>query len=513
MKASFRQSMAWLHGWAGLLVGWLLYFVFVTGTIGYFNPEIDHWMRPEEPLAAALPSTESMAAAALDRLRLKATGADNWSITLPGARGASTLELNWRGPGSNDRGGETLDPATNLPLTAEVRDTGGGRALYVMHYELRYLPETWGIWIVGACSVAMLLAIVTGVIAHKKIFKDFFTFRPGKKQRSWLDGHNLVSVVTLPFCLMITYSGLVFFDYQYVFAGPRLIYGAGQEDQFYAELDPRERGARIESSRPASMAPVAPMLDEAARIWGPGQLARISVSHPGHAAMTVVLQRRAGSRISRGRSEILTFAGATGALQPSPQTPPSPISGFRAALLGLHEGLFANGVLRWLYFLSGLLGTAMIGTGLILWTVKRRLKAGPNGAVGIELRVIERLNAGVIVGSPTAVAAYFWANRLIPAHIETRAAWEIHVLFLTLAVAVTYAAIRPVERSWRELCAATGFAFASLPLINLATTHRHLGVSLPAGDWVLAGFDLCMIAIGGIFARLSLLHSPAKAAT
>lgn len=43
----FRQSMNWLHTWAGLVLGWLLYFMFLTGTLGYFDEEIDRWMKPE----------------------------------------------------------------------------------------------------------------------------------------------------------------------------------------------------------------------------------------------------------------------------------------------------------------------------------------------------------------------------------------------------------------------------------------------------------------------------------
>ncbi|MEM9335787.1 MAG: PepSY-associated TM helix domain-containing protein, partial [Pseudomonadota bacterium] len=47
MKGGFRQSMTWLHTWTGLLFCWILYFMFVTGTLGYFDTEIDHWMAPE----------------------------------------------------------------------------------------------------------------------------------------------------------------------------------------------------------------------------------------------------------------------------------------------------------------------------------------------------------------------------------------------------------------------------------------------------------------------------------
>lgn len=45
MTGGFRQSTSWVHTWAGLLLGSLLYFIFLTGTAGYFDSEIDRWMR------------------------------------------------------------------------------------------------------------------------------------------------------------------------------------------------------------------------------------------------------------------------------------------------------------------------------------------------------------------------------------------------------------------------------------------------------------------------------------
>ncbi|HEV7314113.1 PepSY-associated TM helix domain-containing protein [Sphingopyxis sp.] len=47
MKNGFRQSMAWLHTWTGLVLGWLLFAIFVTGTASYFQEEITAWMTPE----------------------------------------------------------------------------------------------------------------------------------------------------------------------------------------------------------------------------------------------------------------------------------------------------------------------------------------------------------------------------------------------------------------------------------------------------------------------------------
>ena len=46
-QEGFRQAMAWLHTWAGLIFGWLLFAIFLTGTLAYFKDEISHWMQPE----------------------------------------------------------------------------------------------------------------------------------------------------------------------------------------------------------------------------------------------------------------------------------------------------------------------------------------------------------------------------------------------------------------------------------------------------------------------------------
>ena len=58
------------------------------------------------------------------------------------------------------------------------------------------------------------------MLIHKRIFKDFFTFRPAAgKQRAWLDAHNVTGVLGLPFHLLISYTGVIIFATSYMFAG------------------------------------------------------------------------------------------------------------------------------------------------------------------------------------------------------------------------------------------------------------------------------------------------------
>ncbi len=501
MKGGFRQSMGWVHTWAGLVVGWILFFVFLTGTAGYFDTEIDRWMQPERPLVVEPVSAGEAVAAAQRRLEDVASDANRWFIGLPDGR-SSSVSLFWAG--ADGRGREELDSSTGRPIAH--RATGGGQLLYRMHYDLHYMSPDWAHWIVGICTMFMLVAIVTGVIVHKRIFADFFTFRPRKGQRSWLDAHNLLSVVALPFHLMITYSGLVFFGYLYMAPVIATTYGTAADARgaFFDELF-----AETESPDPAGVAatltPLAPLV--AAAETHLGTVRFVSVRNPGDANARIVVSggQPSPSRVRRER----VFDGTDGSLLRVSGPASAPMATYQT-LLGLHEGLFAGPALRWLYFLSGLAGTAMIGAGLVLWTAKRRRKSGET----FGFRLVERLNVGTIAGLPVGIAAYFWANRLIPAGMADRAAWEAHAMFGAWAGVLALAFLRPARQAWGEGLWLAALAIGLLPVVNALTTDRHLGVTLPAGAWDLAGFDLTALAVGigfGLAARQAVRASVTQA--
>lgn len=112
---------------------------------------------------------------------------------------------------------------------------------------------------------------------------------------------------------------------------------------------------------------------------------------------------------------------------------------------------------------------------------------------------------GTLAGLPIAIAVYFWANRLIPVNFEGRAEWEVHALFITWGLTLIYPIFRPVHRAWKELLGLSACLYTLLPLLNWLTTDRHLAISIPQGDWVMAGFDLTMLVFGILFGAAALL--------
>ncbi|CFU59876.1 iron uptake protein [Bordetella pertussis] len=88
----------------------------------------------------------------------------------------------------------------------------------------------------------------------------------------------------------------------------------------------------------------------------------------------------------------------------------------------------------------------MVGTGLALWIAKRRQKAA--GRESFALRLVDALNAGSIAGLCVAVAAFFWANRLLPAALPQHAQWEVRIFFGAWLLCGLYAAVAR-RRKWR----------------------------------------------------------------
>lgn len=499
-QGGFRQAMAWLHTWAGLALGWLLFLIFLTGTAGYFDTEIDRWMQPELPPAQTHLNASNTADLLLRRLATDAPGAERWFLRLPDDRNQPYPGIFWQGASVEAgaraaRGSLTLNGETGDMFQA--RDTGGGQLLYQLHWRLHYLTRTQADVIVGFATLFMLVALISGVIIHKKIFKDFFTFRPRKGQRSWLDAHNVLSVLALPFHLMITYSGLVFMAFSYMPLVVAAHYGFGDDarSQFFAEaFDPP--GIEEAANETAPLVALDPLIAKAEKAWGSGRVRNIDIRHPGDRNARILLYESTNTSVSR-TAGLMVFDGVSGELLHRVAPELSTSRGVRDLFVGLHEGLFAGPWLRWLYFISGLMGTGMIATGLLLWAVKRRQRA--EKATGVEnpgLRLVEKLNVGTLVGLPVAIAAYFWANRLLPAGLEARAAWEMHSLFITWAAMLLYGTLRPTKRAWVEQLTVAALAFALLPLLNALTTDRHLGASLSEGDLILAGFDMVMLAMG-----------------
>ncbi len=501
MGTGFRASMDWLHTWGGVVLGGLLFAIFWMGTLSVFDREIDRWMAPMTRFAA------TDAAFSVEALRPSyeaavAAKASTWFAIMPTEREPAVQVISREGSRSVLR---LIDPATSAALP-DPGTWAGTRFLYPFHYMLHI---RLGYWIVGVAAMAMLALCVSGVVIHRKIFADFFTFRADRKPRRLvLDLHNVTGVLGLPFHFVITLSGLIIF-YGVYFPGTAEFAYKDAPRAFAREAYGLYERPRL--GKPGELASLDAMAAEARRLWDGETPRYLFIRNPGDAA-SILQVARAGAHRVTGSNDIAYFDAATGTLLHQ-RGEPTPVLAAQRFIAGLHLIQFRHWTLRWVYFGLGLTGCVVIATGYLFWMESRKKRDERLKPRGV--RLVAGLTVGSVTGIVIATLAFFVANRLLPLGTvflgEDRAALEIWTFYLVWLATFAHAWLRP-GRAWIEQCGAIAALALAAVLLNWLTTGDHIVRSLGSRHlWSIAGMDLLLLAgaATATLAAISLGHRPA----
>ncbi|TGE84722.1 PepSY domain-containing protein [Pseudoalteromonas sp. KS88] len=504
MKESFFRSMTWMHTWVGLLVCWLLYLIFFAGTISFFRDEVTLWNQPalhsiQAPQERIALQREQIIAG-VDYLKATAPESGRWGIYLPTER---EPQLNYayekpRPEGKRFGGWQDyyINPTTGDSLQ-QPRETKGGNFFYRLHFDLHYIDVRTARWIVCFASLFMLVALISGVVIHKRIFKDMFSFRKNKGSRSWLDGHNVSSVLALPFHIMITYTGLITLIFM-LFPYPAMTaYDDGVRGLFN---DVTPTNVRTKSSDVAApLTPIDSVLDQIYTNWPNADLTRFSIKDPNKTSATITVRASTGTLV-RDQTPTMLFNGVDGSLIAKSVDEYSSTEVFYDSLTALHTGRLANPLLRWLYFLCGIAGCIMIATGCIMWAkrIRERMKKDQKASFGLKL--VEGLNLATLMGLPLATCAFFIANRLLPLSLTQRADKEILAFFIAWLAVALFSLFKRAKMQWYLLAWVNAVACISVPLINALTTKGGIVSYLLNSQWALFSFDLVCLVCALLFA-------------
>jgi len=515
MNTTFRQSMQGLHTWAGVLLGSLLFVIFWMGSLSVFDREIDRWMMPATRLAA--PPAEL----ALDRTVLPAAeqlvgrDATQWSVNLPTER-APMLLLRWRE--GDVRHVHHVDPASGAVL-AEAGTLGGTGFIFPFHFRLHLKWMDLGYWLVGLAAMSMLVLLVSGVVMHRKIFREFFTFRPAKRlPRASLDLHNLAGVLALPFHFLITLSGLLIFIGIYFPASHWGAYGQDSKAKDAYTAEANGRFTRPKLGEPGSLASLDRMVAQAESHWAGERANYLRVWHPRDAASYVEVRRSYANEVTMNVDQVYFDAASGVELR---RFEAAPVKNVQRFFTGLHFIQFDHWSLRWLYFLAGLSGCVMIATGFLFWLESRRARHARHGLAGV--RVVQALTVGSVTGTIAATFAFFIANRLLGASATLgswdRAGTEMAVFYAVWVGCFVHAALvarREPSLGWRQQCMAVAVLALVAVAANGLTTGGHLLNTLSSGrpsDAAVAGVDLLLLVSAALAAwtarRLARSPSPA----
>lgn len=528
MKPGFRQSMSWLHTWGTLWLGWVLVCVFITGAMAVFADDLTYWMQPEQMRSnqrPVLPASELIAAAQAQMapdisnttawLNIELDGhADQYGRTTRYYWWQTELGKSWGALGGLD----FIDAHTGLPRqngvvpegsveSVKIRDTASGRFFSIVHYTLTPSGNRWGFWLVFVATMAFLLALVSGIIVHKKIFADFFTFRPSKGQRSWLDAHNALAVMTLPFLFMIAYTGLSFFPEGYL--AP--VSGLRQEHKAVLGLnEPASEGVRrapgVQTHALADMGELARRFEAQGDEVRHVNAGRLDTEEP-------------FIKMTTQKGSVFTFDAVTGRLLNDAEAAErvgrdapviNPVRRAQGVMRALHEGHFGGRSywVSWLYFFSSMAAAAMMAVGLLLFMVKRRQKSGNEfGRLTPWMySVFDTFNLVAVAGVCMGCIGILWANRLLPVDLQ---AWtgrhHIEQLSFYLFIAASFGhavwrvAQQRLQQAWVEQLAALAGLCVLLPWVNAIGSSGHLLRYIQAGEWQAAGVDLAATGLGLLF--------------
>lgn len=371
------------HSLLGLVLGALIYQICLTGTLTVFAGELRQWEQPAAPVVQSL-SPEAYATAVAEGAKL-AGKAGPPVIILGPTRALPRLEV--RIPGKE--GGGYADAAGYVRVPV---DTGWTDFVTELHERL-HMPGVWGIALVATAGIALLAALITGIAAHPRIFRDAFRLRRGGNvQLEQADLHNRTGVWGLPFHLIVTISGC--FLALVPVLGPPLAFIAyeGDIDRAVAEMSGEMPGVKAKSS---ALPDVASLIRRVESEHAPARVSFVMLEAPATTRQVLHIDTDVPRQLAAGESyrfdgdgKALGVAGfADGPLEKQ----------LHSAMFQLHFGSFGGLPVQLLYGVLGSLLCWLISTGIRIWLIRQASR-------GRSVAVWTRLWDSIVWGQVTALA-------------------------------------------------------------------------------------------------------------
>jgi len=460
-----------VHTWTGIIGGLALFIAFYAGAITMFEIPLQRWASP--PVALAPPPPLEDAQRLIDAtLAARPDAARNYRVIVETGP-AEPARMTWqvRPPGAG-RGAPATPYASSFAPDGSLQvirhePAPVAQLVDVLHQQIGLLfAHEVAMPIMGIISLMYALALVSGVIILLPTFvQDLFATRLGRNlKRMWLDVHNVLGVLSLPFHLVMALTAVVF-----AFHDP--IYGV----QNAVSYDGRIREMfEIGEPPPSVPAPGTPLLTPAQIV------ARVNAQVPGFNVMAVDYSMHDGHREIRvagsdprygHRAPTYGFAGVdpyTGVIT-STDYLPGHQDGWYSTITGfftLHFGSFGGTPVRWGYFLLGLAGAFLFYSGNLLWIESRRRmeKRGVSVEQKRSTHVMADLTIGVTAGCMAGISLTIAAAKWLPGRVEDVAAWHTGIYYAVFLAAVAWAFLRGAARASSELLLGCALATLAIPL-------------------------------------------------
>ncbi len=504
MRADTLRIYKTVHTWTGIVAGLALFIAFYAGALTMFKGPLDRWATPPTVAAAPSPGADELIAQTL-----AARPDARADFTLHRARHGAPERIAWKARGEERGWSASFAPDGTLRIAPEA-PAGLGHFIDVVHRTVA-LPvdlET-GTLVMAIVSALYALAIVSGVVVlWPTLVKDFFALRVGRNlKRMWLDAHNVIGIVSLPFHLVMALSAVVFGMHDLIYdAQKAVVYGEPRFERIWKASGPFS--AIRPDPAPAALLPL-PALEARVRAQAEGFVPHtLRFRGAGTAGAAVWIAGDMPCCMTRQAQGSFVLASAVDGRLLHTEYLAGQQSGWMAsvsAFFALHFGAYGGGTVRWGYFFLGLAGAFLFCSGNLLWVESRR-RAERGGASVEQRRSSQWMAAGTVgvsLGCMAALSLTVAAEKWLWAwQGEVLAPWREQVYHAVFLGSVAWAFLRGASRGAVELLWLAAAAALAVPLTSIA------GWLLPSsGLWLRAdalGVDAIALLGAGAFAWMAL---------
>jgi uncharacterized iron-regulated membrane protein len=504
MRADHIRNYKSVHTWTGIVSGMALFIAFYAGALTVFKEPLRHWSTPPAAVVKSVPMDEVQPLIAKTLATIPATGRGA-VLKLEGDRAIPRLEWQVRDAEADDHD-ESASRHYSAMLAAdgsvqvnEQRPSRLVEFIDVLHRVVGLpVDSDSNRWIMGVIAGLYFVALVSGlVVLLPTLVKDFFALRVGRNlKRMWLDAHNVVGIVSLPFHIVMALSSVVFAYHDQIYDLQDKVVHQGRWAQAFGR--PQGKPAEVPARDPADMlmpSRLVQLAREAAPGFEPSGLQYTQVTGP--RPMVRVWGKNAEAISPRAMGGFAAFDPYSGKLlsadylSGAQSTPNLFISSFFA----LHMASFGGTAVLWLYFLLGLAGAWLFYSGNLLWVETRRKAQRKGSDMPTQRRdtiVMAAATVGVCIGCVAGISLTLAAAKWLPGRVDDMAAWHVGIYYSVFFACIAWAFARGAGRAAVSLLWLAAACTLAIPVSSL------LGWLLPgSGSWMdgaLLGVDLTALA-------------------
>ncbi|MEM0953397.1 MAG: PepSY-associated TM helix domain-containing protein [Pseudomonadota bacterium] len=490
-----------VHTWTGLGAGLALFIAFYAGALTVFHHELYEWdsWSPDSVSAQHYDEAQQLIDMAV---ATNPAVVENLRVELSGRSEPQHLVRSFK---RKEEGGferfeyRLTDDRT---LDTSLENAHLSSFVYRLHYTAG-IPNVQriGMYTLGFICVLYGLALVSGVVIFLPNFlRDLFIVRKGKNlKRFWLDAHNVIGMLSLPWHIMFAWSSallaigaLMLAPFQFLVFEEDLLALAGPELGVV-----QSEGPSGISGAPLSVSELIANAKDAAPAMEPNYL---RYEHYGDSNGRVTLYGPVDSDtlLSFATVTLNSHTGELLALS-EPDTASAGYTFYRG-MFTLHFADFGGDLVRWVYFLLSMAGAFLFYSGNLLWVEARRRRRSPEQPGNAVF--LARLNSGVCVGCMAGISAAFVGSRLLMEHADRIALteWVYYAVFLA---SVGWTLWRPVASGARELLWLCAGLTMAIPLADAWVLGMPPWRSLMQGEWVLFTVQTLAIVFALAFLQMA----------